>query len=180
MVGLPDAPILLERAIAGKLNELGNRVRIFSDAFFRTGEVQQRINVLCGHSSSEYVWATEFPAPTGHELASFEIRVESADIKNHQAAFGYLASAMALLRGYQPYTSIRPIMPFRYAPGGYDPAAGTWTYTGVVRAMIQRPGSYDLIEDILPIESVTVGLWRGELLSDPPTAVLQKSINLEV
>lgn len=176
----PDAPILLEQAIAGKLSELGNRVRIFSDAFRKTGEAQQRINVLCGHSGSEYVWATEFPAPTGHEMASFEIRVESADIRNHQAAFGYLAQAMAILRGYQPYTSIRPIMPFRYAPAGYDERLGTWTYTGIVRAMIQRPGSYELIEEIPPIEGVTVGIWRGNLLANPPTAVLQKELELEV
>lgn len=176
----PDAPILLEQAIAGKLSELGIRARIFSDAFKKTGEVQQRINVLCGHSGSEYAWATEFPAPSGHEVASFEIRVESADLKNHQAAFSYLSEAMRLLRGYQPYTGIKPVMPFRYAPAGYDERAGTWTYTGIVRAMIQRPGSYELIEDILPIEGVTVGLWRGNILPGASSVVLQKQIELEV
>lgn len=176
----PDAPVLLEQAIAGKLSELGNRVRIFSDAFRKSGEVQQRINVLCGHSGSEYAWATEFPSPSGQEIASFEIRVESADIKNHQAAFGYLAQSMMLLRGYQPYTGIRPIMPFRYAPAGYDERAGTWTYTGIVRAMIQRPGSYELIEEIPPIEGVTIGLWRGNILPGQASAVLQKQIELEV
>jgi hypothetical protein len=157
---MPDAPVMLENAIAAELGKLGARVRIFADAFRKEGGAQQRINVLVGHSGSEHIWATEYPAVAGFEVASFEIRVESADIKNHQAAFSYLSAAMGLLRGFEPITNIRPILPFRYAPNGYDTQAGVWSYTGIVRAQIMRPATYEFLEDIEPTELITVGLWR--------------------
>jgi hypothetical protein len=169
-----DPTILIESAIAQKLGELDARVNLFADEFRKSGLAQQSVSVLVGHSSSEFQWATTQPEPVGFELATFEIRCEIADIKNHSKGLGYLTSAMDLLRGFEPYTSIRPIVPIRYAPQGYSTSGGTWTYTGTVQAAIMRPASeYELIEELPEVTSVQLGLWREGFLQR------QIDINLE-
>lgn len=151
----------METAIAQKLAELPVGVKLFADEFKKSGLPQQATSVLVGHSQSEYQWAVEYPEPVGYELASFEIRCECADIKNHSKALSYLTSAMALLRGFEPYEGIKPVVPLRYAPAGYSPQAGVWSYTGVVRAAIERPrDEYPLIAALPEIESVSIGLYR--------------------
>lgn len=157
----PDATELLEAAIASKLETLDVKVRRFADEFAKTGKPAQGGVVLVGHSGSEYQWATEAPVQAGLEIASFEIRCEIADLKVHTSALRYLASAMDSLTGFQPYTGIRPVVPVRYAPVGYNNATGIWSYSGIVRAAISKPWTeHELIEDLPAITTVQLGIWR--------------------
>ena len=170
-----DPTVLLELAIARKLAELPARVKRFADEFRKTGTAQQGISVLVGHSTSEYQWSIEYPDPTGYEIASYEIRCECADIKNHSKALEYLTSAMTLLRGFEPYDGIKPVVPVRYAPAGYNTTAGIWSYTGIVRAAIARPqDEYPLIEDLPEVTEVSLGIYREGYLQR------QLDINVEV
>lgn len=159
-----DAPLLLQAAIAAKLQDLGTRVQLFSDSFRKAGNAVQPVSCLVGHASSEYQWAVEIPQPTGLEIATFEIRIEAASIHSHNSAFSYLGKAMNLLRGFTPITDCSPLAPLRYAPQGYDQLAGTWVYTGLVRSAIKRPGEYRCIAEIPPITEVRLGLWREGFL----------------
>lgn len=171
----PDPTVLLEIAIARKLSELSVRVKRFADEFRKTGTPQQSLSVLVGHSTSEYQWSIEVPEPVGVELASYEIRVEAADVHNHSKALEFLTAAMNVLRGFEPYEGIKPIIPIRYAPAGYNTTSGTWTYTGIVRAAISRPRSeYTLIESLPDVEVVSLGIYREGYLQR------QIDINVEV
>lgn len=172
----PDPVILLERSIAAKLSTLRARVRLFADEFKAAGNATQRSQILVGHSASQYQLDQGSIGDylVGWELADFEIRCSTADLKNHQQCLGYMTDAMSLLWGYQPYENIRPLQPQRYAPVGYDAPSGEWIYSAVIRAWIMRPcDEYEATEEQEPITGVIIGIWRDGM-------VLQRSIETPI
>ncbi len=162
---MPDSLIRpLEQSIAAYLDKKLPQVavRLWADVF--GGAAPQSRSLICvGHSRSESETISKIPY-SWKETATFEIRVECVDLRDHQKAMGIMESAIGLLAGVQWFQEWEAIAPVSYGVEGYRADAKIWSYTGTVTSSIARPcDALTPIEEI-PTDSlrvVSVGLWNS-------------------